>query len=430
MTKRILSAFDIGSSKITCVIAEHHVPEVDPNNPEQHYREPLVKGFATLSSTGVIKGTIRDVNSTSREIKAVADSAHYACGLEARELWIALGALGLEGVNSKGQVTFAGEHKRICEEDIEELKAITRPANLKQDYKIIQTLIQSISVDEQKGDFNPIGLYAKKLELNAHVVTAPTNILNTYSYTLEKSGVTQYEHCFSIAADAEALLTKDEKDAGTVLINFGAGSTQMGIFKNGGLVHSKIIPIGSSNYDNDIKEGLSVSREEAERIKKIYGKAWQPNTYSEDDELMDICRFGRKEFEKVAKWKLFEIMNPRTEELGDYIEQELFSFQSGRKLVGGIVTTGGGSQIRELNKFLHLRFDLNVRSGFTNYFPTLSQEYRGPAYSTILGTVLYASKNPSLEFDDNESEGWSSPIKGWIRSVKNWFIKEEHDDHL
>jgi cell division protein FtsA len=210
-------------------------------------------------------------------------------------------------------------------------------------------------------------------------------------------------YVFNLISAGEAVLSAEDRNAGCILIDFGGGTTNVGVFHGGTLSFSRCIPVGGLNYDHDLKHGLGISFEEAQRIKKSYGKAWIDPENEELEDFIDIKFYGRREYDKIKRRRIFEIMQPRTEEILEHIIQALRDSKQLPRIAGGVILVGGGCQLRQLRRYLQKQLQRPVRAGLPTGVGHLLDEYRSPAFAATLGLLLYGAKNEQTAQRNEES---------------------------
>lgn len=228
--------------------------------------------------------------------------------------------------------------------------------------------------------------------MDSYVLIGPESQIANLERAIGRVQLKVRSYVYTLVAAAECVLTPEEKGAGCVLIDFGGGTTDVGVFLNGTLTYSRSIPIGGQNYDHDLKQGLQISFDEAQRIKKSYGKAWTDPDPEELETFIDVKYYGRREFDKVKRRRVYEIMQPRTEELLERLYEALHESDQFQRAAGGIVIVGGGSLLRNLRGVLKTVFGREVRMGVP--LPRVAHvldEYKTPAMAPTLGLLLYGA---------------------------------------
>jgi cell division protein FtsA len=220
------------------------------------------------------------------------------------------------------------------------------------------------------------------------------------------------------------VLSDEDRNGGSVLIDFGGRTTNVGVFHAGALGFSRCIPIGGSNYDQDLKQGLCVDLLESQRIKKSYGKAWLDADLEELDDLVAVKYHGRREYDRIKRRRIYEVMQPRTEELLEQIIHALNDSGLMPRISGGIIITGAASQLRQLKLFLQKHLHRQVRIGAPTGIAHLLDEYRTPAYAAPLGLLLYAAKYDRPAPPDQQENFLGEMVEA-IGDIIGGFIKRK-----
>jgi len=382
MAKRnVVTGIDIGSSKIATVIAE-----VSEN------RGVTVRGVGTSPSTGVSKGVIRDLNATANEVDKAFSSAVYSSGISPEDVFVNISGSALESFAGRAAKKIENAEREVTEADVKDALALARPSSMRSGYQVIHTITRDFILDGFDHIKDPVGMSGAKLEVVNHTVTGPMPQVQNIKKVIEKLDLRVAGVVHSVVADGEALLSDEEKTSGAIILDIGAGTTDVGIFLDGSVAFLKSLSLGLCHVDLDLKQGLSVGLDEASRIKRSYGKAWVSPTREDLDEFIDIKRFGRREFEKIQKREVYEIIMPRIEEIAEHIHRALRESALVDKVGSGIVLTGGGALMRELPAYLSAYLKRDVRVGVSEKLTHLMDEYRTPIYSTVLGLVAYGSQ--------------------------------------
>jgi cell division protein FtsA len=377
--RRTIVGIDIGSTKIATVVGEH-----DPA------RGLVLRGINVVPSEALNRGVVRDLNQAAEDIDTSYSGAMYSSGLNTDQVFVGMTGRDLESVNCYARLAVESPEGEVEQEDVERLLEMALPERLAADRQVVHSMVRQYFLDGLKINRSPAGMIGRSLEVETHVVTGSESQIANIERALSRCELKVRSYVYTLVAAGEAALTAEEKAAGCILIDFGGGTTNVGIFLNGSLTYSACIPVGGQNFDHDLKQGLQVSFEEAQRIKKSYGRAWLDGDGDELDEFVDVKYYGKREFEKVKRRRVYEIMQPRTEEIIEQIGDVILDSGLYERLAGGIVMVGGGSQLRNLRQVLERQFQRKVRLGVP--LPLIGHvldDYRTPAFAPTLGLLLY-----------------------------------------
>jgi cell division protein FtsA len=378
---RIILGIDIGSTKIASAVGE-----------VLSSRGLVLRALNTVPTQAISRGNVSDLNQACADIDTSYSGAMYSSGLNVRRAFVGITGRDFSSLNTHATVDIEGSEPEVKPEHVEEVKARAMPRGLPADQQIIHSLVRGYKLDGIRVIRSPLGMIGRRLEIEAHVVVGNASQVANLTRALDRVELEVESYVYSLIAAGEAVLSPEDRAAGCVLIDFGGGTTNIGIFHGGTLAYSACLPVGGQNYDHDLKAGLSVSFEEAQRIKKSYGRAWVEPETDDLDEFVDVKYFGRKEYDKVKRRRIYEIMQPRTEEVVEWISRSLRESELMERIAGGVVIVGGGSQLRELRKYLQRILGRQVRAGTPAGIGNLLDEYRGPAYAATLGLLVYGAK--------------------------------------
>lgn len=378
---RTVLALDIGSTKIATAVAE-----LDTS------RGLILKSLNTTSTEAVTRGTVRDLNAAAQDIDECYSGAMYSSGMSENAAFVGITGRELRGMTSRARVQIDDPDGEVAQEDVDQLLELARPGQLAPGEQIVHLMVREFQLDGIRVSRSPVGMIGRRLEVEAHIVIGEKTQIANLERALERVDLRVRSYVYSLIASGETVLTNEDKNAGCILIDFGGGSTNVGIFLGGSLSYSKCIPIGGQNYDHDLKHGLGISFEEALRIKKSYGKAWLDPENDELEDFIDVKFYGRREYDKIKRRRVFEIMQPRTEELLEKIIEALNESGQLERVAGGVTIVGGSCQLRQLRRFLQRYLQRQVRLGLPTGIGHLLDEYRSPAYAPTLGLLVYGAK--------------------------------------
>jgi cell division protein FtsA len=378
---RIVLGIDIGSTKIASAVGE-----------VVNSRGLVLRALNYTPTQAISRGNIRDLNQACLDIDQSYSSAMYSSGLNVRRAFVGITGRDFSSLNTHASVEIAGSQPEVTAEHVEGVIERAMPSGLPADQQIIHSLVRGYVLDGIRVSRSPVGMIGRRLEIEAHVVVGSKSQVANISRALERVELEVESYVYNLIAAGEAVLSPEDRSAGCILIDFGGGSTNIGIFLGGTLAHSACLPVGGQNYDHDLKAGLSVSFEEAQRIKKSYGRAWVEPEAEDLDEFVDVKFHGRKEYDKVKRRRIYEIMQPRTEEVVEWIARAIRESDLQESIAGGVVIVGGGAQLRELRKFLQRVLGRQVRIGVPAGIGHLLDEWRSPTYASTLGLLVYGSR--------------------------------------
>lgn len=413
---RVVLGMDIGSTKIATVVGEVH-----------NSRGLVLRGLNQVQTSAIAKGVVRDLNQAAYDINESFSGAMYSSGLVTDQVYVGITGREMVSQNRTASIKVADADGGVSVDDINLVIDKAMPRNLHEGQRIVHTMIREFALDGIRTTRSPLGMIGSRLDVETHVVLGSASQIANLERALTQVDLKVRSYVHNLIAAGETVLSAEDRNSGCVLIDFGGGTTNVGIFHGGTLCYSRCIPIGGQNYDQDLKHGLGVSFEEAQRIKKSYGKAWIDPDNEELEDFIDVKFFGRREFDKIKRRRIYEIMQPRTEELLERIELALKESGEMPRVAGGIIIVGGGCQLRQLRRYLQKNLHRQVRLGTPSGIGHLLDEYRTPTYATPLGLLVYAMKyelSPSEPEPSFLSEVWSAMLS----ITKGVFGRKPDDD--
>ncbi|MCB1218173.1 cell division protein FtsA [bacterium] len=372
---------DIGSTKITSVVGEVH-----PS------RGLILRGLSSVPTEAVIRGAIRDLNQATHDIDKSYSGAMYSSGLNTNEVFVGITGKDLFSLSRRANVSISNDNDEVLERDLDKVLRMTMPTELDDGQRVVHSMVREYCLDGVSTMRSPVGMIGNELEVESHIVIGSANQIANIERALNRVDLEVNSFVFNLIAAGEAVLSAEDKTAGCILIDFGGGTTNVGIYNGGTLSYSACIGIGGNNYDHDLKRGLGISFEEALRIKKSYGRAWVDEDSDELEDFIDVKFFGRPDYDKIKRRKLYEILQPRTDELVERIIVALQESGQLDRISGGVVMVGGGCLLRDLRKYLQKHLQRQVRVGIPTGIANLLDEYRSPSYAATLGLLLYGAR--------------------------------------
>lgn len=402
MANQIISALDIGSSKIAVIIAK--ISDEDTRI--------RIMGYAQVPSKGVKKGQIIDIHQVSDSLNEALSKCERMAGVQVRSASVAIGGPHIESCNSKGVVAVNRPQAEIESDDvfrvIEASKAISTP----QTRQVIDVVPREFTVDYQSGIKNPIGMTGVRLEVDTHIITASVTNLRNVERCMDDLDVKLDRFVYAGLASSQACLSETEKELGIVVVDIGGGKMDISIFVEGALSHSTSIAIGAKNFTNDLAIGLRISLDSAEKVKIFLSNTHAPSQDKINIESLNLP----EELKEISFKEAFEgILKPRYEELGELIYKEIEKTGFLTMVPSGIVLTGGGSRTLGILPTMKQVLMMPVRLGAPHNLTGLSDEVLNPGCSTIVGLLL-----SMLEHEDNSwgnsrkklNLHFSNPFKG------------------
>ncbi|MBU2622208.1 MAG: cell division protein FtsA [Proteobacteria bacterium] len=403
--ENIIVGLDIGTTKICAVVGEVIDKEIN------------IIGIGTHPSIGLRKGVVVNIESTVDSIKKAVEEAELMAGYEISSVYAGIAGGHITGFNSRGIVGIKGPE--VTQQDIERVIDAARAVAIPMDREVIHVLPQEYIVDEQAGIQNPIGMAGVRLEAKIHIVTGAVTSAHNIVKCANRSGLDVCDIVLEALASGEAVLTDEEKDLGTVLLDLGGGTTDLAVFSGKNIKHTFVLALGGNNLTNDIAVGLRAPLPEAEKIKIKYGSCVAKNIGN--DEMIEVPGMGGRTPRKLSRQILGEILEPRMEEIFTLIKREIYRAEMENQIPSGIVLTGGSALLNDVTEIAESVFNLPTRLGKPMGIGGLVDVVNNPMYATGVGLVLYGAKNQTRKKfrirDGNIFNRVMSRMKKWFSEV-------------
>ncbi len=378
--ERYLVGLDVGTSKVTAVVAEMH----DGGGLD-------IVGLGVVESRGIKRGVVVNLELAVESIKKAIEEAELMAGIEIDSVHLALSGPHIKGFNSRGVIAVAGKNREITREDVKRAIDAAKAVSLPTGREILHVLPQDFVVDEQDDIRAPVGMTGTRLEVNVHIVTGSQSSTQNLVACVNRAGVTVSETVVEQLAASDAVLTDDEKELGVALVDIGGGTTDIAIYERGSLWHTAVIGIGGDHFTNDIAVGLRTPLPDAEKIKRKCGCAL--SSMVDEEDTMEVASVGGRKPRVMARRILSEILQPRAEEIFHLVWDEIRRAGYEKSLNSGIVLTGGGAILDGTPEIAEQIFDLPIRRGCPAGVGGLADHVSSPTFATGVGLVLYGYRN-------------------------------------
>ena len=372
----IIVGLDIGTTKICAVVGE-----VRPEGLE-------IIGMGSHPSEGLRKGVVINIENTVDSIKAAIEEAETMAGCEIGSVYAGIAGGHIEGVNKPGVIAL--KEKEVTKKDIERVIETASAVAVPMDREVIHTLVQEFIVDDQDGIVDPLGMSGVRLEAKVHIVTGAVTSAQNIIKCANRAGLDVYDIVLESLASSEAVLSKEERNLGAALIDFGGGTTDLALFSKGAIKHTSVLALGGDNLTYDIAVGLRTPKLEAEKIKIKYGAAL--SSMIGKDETIEVPGVGGRSPRTLSRQILGEILEPRVEEIFTLIYEELVQSGYDELASSGVVVTGGSAELPGISEMAEQIFSAPARVGYPQEVNGLVDLINKPMYATAVGLVLYGAK--------------------------------------
>jgi cell division protein FtsA len=396
----LIAAIDIGSTKVVAVAGRKH-----PNGQVE------VLGIDKVSSTGVKRGIVLNIDETVKAIKQAVESLEKRLGIKLSDVFVGFAGQYIRTIINRCYRS-VNRGNEINAFDLDQLLQDSyRTIILEPDEKILHVIPQDYVVDHESGIKEPIGYSGQRIEGNFHVVLWRNMYIQSLEKCIERAGLRLNGLLFSPLASAGAVLSEEEKEAGVVMVDIGGGTTNIAVFHDSVLRHSAIIPFGGGVITNDIKEGCAVLQKQAESLKIQFGSAL--GTHAREDAVVTIPGIPGWEPKEISFKSLACIIQARMEEIIELFMHHVERSGYYEKLGAGIVLTGGGAMLSHLSELTKLKTGLDVRVGASSmaFSDEETRSMKDPSLSSSVGLLISAGQYPGIRipreqvlFDNIETE--------------------------
>jgi len=371
---------DIGTTKIVAIIGR-----------ENEYGKIEILGMGRSKSLGVHRGVVNNITQTIASIQQAVEQAEANSGLKIASVVVGIAGQHIRSLQHSDYITRPNSEAVINNADLDRLcnqvyKLVMLPGE-----EIIHVLPQEYKVDGQAEIKEPKGMYGGRLEANFHVVVGQVSSIKNIGRCIKSSGLELDTITLEPLASADAVLSQEEKEAGVALIDIGGGTTDLAIFKDGIIRHTSVIPFGGNVITEDIKEGCSIIEKQAELLKIKFGSAWPGE--NKDNEIVSIPGLRGREPKEITLKNLSKIIHARVVEVIEQVYVEIKNYgheDQKKKLIAGIVLTGGGAQLKHLKQLVEYITGMDTRIGYPNEHLAgdSDEEIASPLYATAVGLLM------------------------------------------
>ena len=389
---KISIGLDIGTTKIVAMIGKRN-----------EFGKVQILGVGKSKSLGVHRGVVNNITQTIQSIQQAVNEAELSADCKIESVTVGIAGQHIRSLQHSDYITRTNSELVINEDDIDLLINQVHKLVMLPGEEIIHVLPQEFKVDGQAEIKEPIGMYGGRLEANFHVVVGQVSSIRNIGRCVKSAGLDLEGITLEPLASANAVLSFEEKEAGVALIDIGGGTTDLAVFKDGIIRHTAVIPFGGNVITDDIKEGCSIIEKQAELLKIKFGSAWPGE--NKENEIVSIPGLRGRDPKEITLKNLSKIIHARTVEIIEQVYLEIKNYgheEQKKKLIAGIVLTGGGSQLKHLKQLVEYITGMDTRVGYPNEHLAgdTDKEVTIPLYATAVGLVLDGLKR--FDKDINE----------------------------
>lgn len=372
----LVVGLDIGTTKIAAIVGY-----------KNDHGKVEILSIGKSESLGVHRGVVANIEQTIESIKAAIKIAGDKANIDIEEVIVGIAGQHIKSMQHRGMVTRKSLDEEVSQNDVDQLIDNMHRLVMSPGEEIIHVIPQEYIIDNESGIRNPIGHSGIRLEGNFHIITGQVSAVKNIFKCVDRAKLTTVDLHLEPLASADAVLSDEEKEAGVVLVDIGGGTTDVAIFYDGIIRHTAVIPFGGNIITDDIKEGCGIIKTQAEQLKMRFGSALAQE--NQMNEVISIPGLRGRPHKEISVNTLAQIIQARMEEILEFVLFEIKSSGFERKLAGGIVVTGGGSQLKHLPQLVMLTTGMDCRIGTPNeHLAGADDELKNPMYATGVGLVM------------------------------------------
>jgi cell division protein FtsA len=429
--KKVIVGLDIGTTKVCAIVGAKN----------EHGKVEIL-GMGKADSLGVIRGEVRNIDKTVKSIREAVEKAKQSMAqgkirIEINSVHVGIAGQHIKSLQHRNSIARPQNEEEITKNDVDRLISDTYNLALPPGDKIIHVIPQEYSVDDFTDVTDPVGIAGVRLSGNFHIITGHIDAIKNIYKSVNRAGLEVADLILEPLSSSDAVLTPEEMEAGVCLVDVGGGTTDVAIFKNGMIRHTAVIPFGGNIITDDIVDGCQVLRNQAELLKLKFGSALADE--NKENEIVCIPGFHGRPPKEVSIKNLAMVIQARVEEIFESVLYEIKSSGLERKLNAGIVITGGGSQLKHLDKLVEFVTGIDTRIGYPNEHisKTIVEEIKSPMYATGVGLVIKGLNGEEEVTVETTQEEETSQVatnkKGgflstWLDKGKAWLNEDDIKD--
>ncbi|MBC8321659.1 MAG: cell division protein FtsA [Bacteroidetes bacterium] len=435
MESEIIVGLDIGTTKIACIVGR-----------KNEYGKIEILGYGKTESIGVKRGVVANIENTVQSIRRAVQLAEEKSGVAIKYVNVGIAGQHIKSHQHRGNIMREDDEKEITTAEIDSLTQNMYKLSMAPGEEIIDVIPQDYIIDNESGITEPVGMLGHNLEANFHIIIGQTASAKNIYKCIMKSNLEMINLILEPIASAEAVLSEEEKEAGVVLVDIGGGTTDIAIFQDKIIRHSAVIPFGGDIVTEDVKEGCTIIKKHAEELKVKFGSALASE--NRDDEVVAIPGLRGRPPKEITLKNLASIIQARMEEIVEQIFFEIKNSGFEKKLIAGIVLTGGGAQLKHIDQLTEFTTGMATRIGYPNEHLAVdvADEMASPMYATGIGLVIEGisrfdyeknKENKALQNEENKDapkqKGKKKQLKKdkdgsiesgtarFLKSLRDWF---------
>jgi len=416
----IVVGLDIGTTKIVAIVGRRN-----------EFGKIEILGMGKSESYGVARGVVQNIDQTVQSIRTAVADAENKSGVDIKIVNVGIAGQHIKSNQHRGIKTRSSIEEEISQKDIDSLIDDMYRLAMAPGEEIIHVLPQEYIIDNESGIKNPIGMSGIRLEANFHIITGQIAAARNIYKCVQKSGLEVSALTLEPLASADAVLSNEEKEAGVVLVDIGGGTTDVAIFHEGIIRHTAVIPFGGNVITEDIKEGCTIIKSQAELLKIKFGSALASE--NQENEIVSIPGLRGRAHKEISVKNLSSIIQARMEEIIEHVYYEIKHSGYEKKLIAGIVVTGGGAQLKHISQLIEYITGMDTRIGYPNeHLAKGTEDVTSPLFATSVGLVMKELQR--IDKQNQNSATTKTTITshskdrersgGWFEKIKKFFDED------
>jgi len=394
MARKIISAIDVGTTKVATIVA---------NVKEENDIEVL--GVGVVPCRGLHKGIVVNMDDAKQSIAASLREAQRISGIRIDSAYVGVTGRHISSLNNRGVVAIPRDDRLVRTEDLKRVLSAARNITVSEGKRVLHAIPRVYALDGQEGVKQPVGMHGSRLDVETHIITASVTSIQNLAKCVRSIGVDVEDLILEPLASGEAVLTPEERDTGVIMADIGGGTTDIAVFKNGSIYHTAILPVAGYQVTSDISIGLGLPFNIAEKMKKRYGNV-VPSL-----EIENVVQVGMENGHSASYKDLCNIIRARMEELLQLILLEMPTSDYQTLVPCGLVLTGGTANLSGLDELGQSMLQIPVRQGrpLSMGVYGISDILHDPSYATTLGLILWQVRGrEGSAFREKRAGAWSS----------------------
>ncbi|MBI4128809.1 MAG: cell division protein FtsA [Parcubacteria group bacterium] len=403
----LIAGLDVGTHSAQTVLAEYRDPV-----------KPHIIGVASIPTHGMYKGEITDAEGVTESIRESIRRTERMAGVPVDHVYVSIAGEHIQCRPSRGVVAVSRADGEISHDDVRRVLQAAQALSLGPNRELLHVISRSYTIDGEKGVRDPVGMHGVRLEVDTIVLDGSAGSIRNLRKCVESAGVDIREFVVSPLAAARAVLSKRQRELGVLLLDIGGGVSSMGVFEEGDLFHTRILPIGSAHITNDLAIGLRTALDVAERVKLEYGSALSDELKKGD--TVDLSKISEQESGVVSRKELAVIISARLEEIFEVINKELKRINREALLPAGVVLLGGGAKVPGVVELAKRKLRLPVQLGFPSDIGGVIDKVDDPAFATAVGLIFWGMDREGSEYGERLHIFVSPVVRRAVERTKQW----------